>query len=194
MNGHTPSARLPHLIRLVMAIGILVLAANGPAHFSLAPHLYTWVSAAPAGDIGGLSFSEAIDAQAEPIWKNNVFDRDVERLWVSFNYYSVAPGAKVSYTITFNGEDWQGGPLTCCDGSDGRYAFPIERERDRNLSGGGYLVIIWVGGAEASRGFFSVAGTDGGDNENTNENADHRGNLSNKGDPKEDSVRRRLFR
>jgi hypothetical protein len=140
-----------------------------------------------ANEIGGLSFSESVNEQARPVNPAQSFSGTTMRLWISFNYYDYdyQKRPRVRYVIRANGDTWQEGDLTCCDGPQGRYAFPIERERDRALGGAGYQVSIFVGDVEASRGEFQVYGTGGFDNENS-DNDNHgfgpRGNLSNSRD------------
>jgi hypothetical protein len=137
-----------------------------------------------ANEIGGLSFSESVNEQARPVNPAQNFPGTTMRVWISFNYYDYDDRKRppVRYVVRANGDTWQEGGLTCCEGAQGRYAFPIERERDRALGGAGYQVSIFVGDVEASRGEFQVYGTGGFDNDN-NDNDDHgfgpRGNLSN---------------
>ena len=103
-------------------------------------------------EIGGLSFSDSVDERARPIGADVDFSPETLRLWVSFNYYDFKPGSRVHYVVKAHGETLMTGDLACCDGPNGRYAFPLEYERDRAFGGAAYEVIIVVAKTEASRG------------------------------------------
>jgi len=179
------------VVRAVVACALILVLAAPERTFSATPQPIDQPTrgvspSAPlsGNEVGGLSFSESVDDGARPIDPAVDFSGSTLRLWISFNYYDYDYRTRppVRYLIRANGDDWRRGDLTCCEGAQGRYAFPVERERDRPFGGAGYEVLIYVGGAEASRGSFVVRGTGGFDNDN-NANDNHgfgpRGNLSN---------------
>jgi hypothetical protein len=173
------------MLRLaVFASMVAAVAALGPVGPARPAPVAPVVHALPvppepavrANEIGGLSFSTSVNEQARPVAPAMRFSGTTLRLWISFNYYDydARTRPRVRYVIRANGEEWQSGDLTCCEGTTGRYAFPIERERDRPLGGAGYQVSIYVGDVEASRGEFVVLGTGGFDNDN-NDNGNNNG-------------------
>jgi hypothetical protein len=174
--------RATMFLRALLALGVIVcigstsgaLAEDRHALRALLP-----IPSALAAEVGGLSFSESVNEQARPINPKVDFPSTTMRIWISFNYYEFKSGNRVKYVIRANGAEWQTGDVACCVGEEGRFAFPIERERDREFGGAGYEVVILIGNVEASRGNFVVQGTGGFDNDNAcNPDATHRGNLS----------------
>ena len=175
------------IVRGVLILGLLLLVGYTGSTFAAAPGPESRVrqsnTSGSGNEIGGLSFSDSVDERARPIGADVDFSPETMRLWVSFNYYDFKAGSRVHYVVKAHGEDLMTGDLTCCEGANGRYAFPLEYERDRAFGGAAYEVIIVVGKTEASRGMFVVRGTGGFDNDNC-DNADRfapRGNLSNSG-------------
>lgn len=171
----------PMILRAVLSASLIVVVAL-MGTLSEAPRVSRLLpisSAFAAAEIGGLSFSEAVTEMARPVNPRVDFPDSTMRIWISFNYYDFKPGNRVRYVIRANGDEWQTGDVACCVGEEGRYAFPIERERDRAFGGAGYEVVILIGNVEASRGTFVVQGTGGFDNDNAcDPDATHRGNLS----------------
>jgi hypothetical protein len=132
-------------------------------------------SAAPARmGVDGLAFSADVDGQANPIDGGIEFSSSTERVWTSFAYRDYG-GESMTYLVRANGDDWHWGDLDCCEGQNGRFAFPIERRSGNDLGGAAYDVLVYANGAEVARAGFGVRGTrgfdsDGSDNGNGNGN------------------------
>ena len=129
--------------------------------------------AAPAGaTIGELVFSEEVTERAEPVNPRIDFGSDTERVWVSFEYRDVEPGASVSYLVRANDRDFRFGRLQCCGGRNGRFAFAIEGQRRGDLGGAAYEVFIYFDDVEVGRGCFGIHGTQSFDNDNGDDDGD----------------------
>jgi hypothetical protein len=109
--------------------------------------------------IGSLEFSERVDDDARPDDPTIEFDKNTDRVWVSFDFNDYH-GEQLSFIVRANGSDWKFGDLDCCEGgSRGRFAFPIERRSGKALGGAAYEVRIYAGDAELAVGGFGVKGT-----------------------------------
>ena len=175
------------IVRGALILGLLLLVGYTGSTFAAVPGPESRVrqsgGSGSGNEIGGLTFSDSVDERVRPIGADVDFSPETMRLWVSFNYYDFKPGTRVHYVVRAHGEDLMTGDLTCCDGPNGRYAFPLEYERDRAFGGAGYEVVIVVGKTEASRGHFVIRGTGGFDNDNCDDEANtQRGNLADRFD------------
>ena len=158
------------IARLLAVTLVLVGLPMLPALASRGPAQDAWTvrsaAAAPAAtELTELAFSESVNDRAEPIDQRTEFG-DPDQVWVSFGYSNHDPSVKVSYLARANGEDFRWGDLECCGGSQGRFAFPIERRGGRELGGASYDVRIYMGDAEVAQGGFGVRGREGFDSDN----------------------------
>jgi hypothetical protein len=148
---------------------------NGPA-VTLRP---TTAAAAPAAApaatwTDGLQFSTHVNSDGKPENPRVEFGDGTNEVWVSFEYHDHDPNAKVSYLARANGEDYKFGKLDCCEGSHGRYAFPItKRSGGGDLPGAAYDVRIYVNDAEVAQGGFGVNGRQGLDNDGEQQGNDN---------------------
>jgi hypothetical protein len=170
------------MIAILLVVGAAVLSVT--VGRNLAVDRPQWIGMAPAAlaapaaiEVGELSFSESVDDRARPRDPKIEFDSTSDDVWVSFDYRNNS-GSNVSYLARANGEDWAWGDLDCCEGSQGRYAFPLRRRSGKDLGGAAYEVFIYDGDTEKARGGFGVHGTkgfdsDGQGNSNNNGNDNH---------------------
>ena len=148
---------MPPTIRRAIALLAILAVLTTPA------------LAAPARmGLDGLTFSADVDGQANPVDTRIEYDSSTERVWTSFAYRDYG-GEAMSYLIRANGDDWRWGDLDCCEGSNGRFAFPIER-RSGDLGGAAYDVFVYASNAEVGHGGFGVRGTQGFDDNDGDDN------------------------
>jgi hypothetical protein len=170
------------IIRIAVIAAVLVTFValgtpwNNPA-VALQP---TTAAAAPAAApaatyTDGIQFSSHVSSEGRPENPRTEFGGDTHSIWASFQYHDHDPSAKVSYLVRANGEDYKFGRLDCCNGSNGRYAFPItKRNGGGDLPGAAYDVRVYVNDVEVAQGGFGVNGRDGLDQdgqENGNDNS-----------------------
>jgi hypothetical protein len=134
-----------------------------PSTAAAAPAVAPAVAPA-ATETNGLQFAAHVSSDARPEDPRAEFDSSTHTVWASFEYRNHDPNAEVSYVARANGEDYRFGKLDCCDGSSGRFAFPIEK-RGGDLPGAAYDVRVYVNGAEVAQGGFGVNGRQGLDND-----------------------------
>lgn len=154
---------------------VLVLSPLSPVRHATRDVVSASVAfAAPtAVELSDLAFSEDVDNKGRPRDPKVEFDKSTEDVWVSFDYHDFH-GSKVSFLARANGEDWSWGDLDdCCDGSDGRYAFPLKRRSGKNLGGAAYDVFIYADDAEKAHGGFGVRGTKGFDSDDQHDGNDN---------------------
>jgi hypothetical protein len=149
----------------IVAITLLGAAtfAGGPVMVASqidhhAPIAMAATDAPAAMSVGGLDFSESVDGNAQPDDSAIEFDKQTDRIWVSFDFHDYS-GEQVSFIARANGSDWKFGDLDCCEGASGRFAFPIERDSGKALGGAAYEVRIYASDAEVAAGGFGVKGT-----------------------------------
>ena len=132
-----------------------------PATAAAAP-----VAAPAATYTDGIQFSTDVSSEARPHNPRTEFGSGTHTVWASFQYHDHDRNAKVSYLVRANGEDYRFGKLDCCDGSNGRYAFPITRRSGNgDLPGAAYDVRVYVNDAEVAQGGFGVNGREGLDHD-----------------------------
>jgi hypothetical protein len=148
----------------------------GLAALPLAALLLLGPPAAPpasaAGSIGPLTFSTDATDKWQPSGRVAInFSDDNNGVFVTFDFFNMTPGSRLSRIVRLNGEDfnWDGtefGSLNCCrDGGSGRYGFRILKTNARRgeLPGGAYEVRLYLDGADVGGGGFGIRGTSGGD-------------------------------
>jgi len=146
---------------------------NGPV-LGLQPSTAAAAPAATSTD--GIEFSTHVSSDARPEDPRIEFGSGTNTVWASFQYHDHDSSAKVSYLVRADGEDYTFGKLDCCNGSSGRYAFPIrKRNGNGDLPGAAYDVRVYVNNAEVAHAGFGVKGRggldhDGQGNGNGNDN------------------------
>ena len=166
------------VVAVVLATFVVLGAPWNGSSVSLAP---ATVSAAPVGapaatSTDGLQFSTHVSSDGKPQDPRVEFGSGTNTVWASFQYHDHDPSAKVSYLVRADGEDYTFGKLDCCNGSNGRYAFPItKRSGSGDLPGAAYDVRVYVNDTEVANGGFGVKGRggldhDGQGNGNGNDN------------------------
>lgn len=131
-------------------------------------------SAAPAdSSSGGIQFSTRVSSDGKAIGPRVEFGSGTDAVWASFELHDVGGGAKVSYLVRANGEDYRWGKLD--DAGNGRNAFEItKRSGGGDLPGASYDVRIYVNDVEVAQGGFGLKGRGGLDHdgqENGNDNS-----------------------
>jgi hypothetical protein len=123
--------------------------------------------------IGQLTFSTGMNERFEPTGNVGIeFPGGNNGVYVTFAYSDLPSGSGLSRIVRVNDQDYnwddQNGSLNCCSqGGSGRYGFPIVRPSSSeigDLPGGGYEVIVYLNGAEATRSGFGISGGGGLDN------------------------------
>lgn len=123
-------------------------------------------SAAPAAaSSGGIEFSTSVNANARAANPRVEFSGGTHTVWASFQLRDHDRGAKVSYLVRANGEDYRYGDLDCCKAGNGWYAFPIQKRNGGELPGAAYDVRVYVNNVEVAHGGFGVTGRGGLDND-----------------------------
>jgi len=151
-------------VAVVLATFVVLGVPWGGPSGSLEP---STAAAAPAAtSIDGLQFSTRVSSDGKPEDPRVELGSGTHTVWASFQYHEHDSSAKVSYLVRANGEDYTFGKLNCCDGSSGRFAFPItKRNGGGDLPGAAYDVRVYVNDAEVAQGGFGVNGRQGLDSD-----------------------------
>jgi hypothetical protein len=161
-------------VAVVLATFVVLGTPWNGSGVTLAP---TTAAAAPAAtSTDGLQFSTSVSSDGKPNDPRVEFGGGTHTIWASFEYHDHDSSARVSYLVRADGEDYKYGKLDCCDGSHGRYAFPItKRSGNGDLPGAAYDVRVYVNDAEVAHGGFGVKGRNGLDHDGQ-ENGNGNGN------------------
>lgn len=158
------------IVRLFLAASVLaaVVVLGMP---SVSGDGLATASAAPAETAtNGIQFSTAVTSDGRPVDPRTEFPAGTNTVWASFDYSGHTPGARVSVLVRANGDDFRSGDLDCCNGTQGRFAFPIERRNGGDLPGAAYDVRVYVNDVEVAQGGFGVRGRQGLDNDGQGDN------------------------
>lgn len=157
------------ILRLLLVgsvLGVMVFMA-APLTGNEAAFQAATAAAAPANTYtNGIQFSTGVGSDARPNNPKTEFDGSTHSVWASFEFFDHTPGAKLTYLVRANGEDYKWGDLDCCSSSSGRFAFPITKKNGNgDLPGAAYEVRIFTNNAEIAVGGFGVNGRGGLDND-----------------------------
>jgi hypothetical protein len=143
--------------RLLAGVVLLALFASlGP----LTPTPQA-VQASPADQGADLYFAAHVGSDGEVLGESIDFSGREDAIWAILNTSGYS-GARLSYRLTLNGDDYRWGGLGCCkDGSQGTLAIRLN-----NLPGGAYTMYIYDGDKEITRAGFGKRGSRGSDNDN----------------------------
>ena len=175
-SGDLMIVRLAAIVAVLATFVALGTPWNGPAAALQSTTAAAAPVAAPAAtSTDDLQFSAHVSSDSRPESPRSEFGGSVDAVWASFQYHEHDPSAKVSYLVRANGEDYKFGRLDCCNGSNGRHAFPItKRNGNGDLPGAAYDVRVYVNDSEVAQGGFGVNGREGLDHDgqqNGNDNS-----------------------
>ncbi|MFN8523181.1 MAG: hypothetical protein U0821_08760 [Chloroflexota bacterium] len=157
------------MIKRLIVAGALLAAITGLTTRPDQLMLY----AAPANGVDAISFAHGMGSDGSPIGPAVEFGKDSAEVWAIIDFRNVPPGAKMTYLLRVNGEDYSWGDLNCCGGvQNGRLGFQLRKRNGGggDLPGGAYRLFIYENDKEVAQGGFGVKGRQGLDNGNANSN------------------------
>lgn len=175
-KGDTVIIRLAAVMTILVTFIVLGVPWDGGSTTFQTPTAAAAPVAAPAeSGSNDIQFSTRMSSIGQPVDPRVEFGSGTNTIYASFELRDHDAGAKVSYLVRANREDYKSGKLDCCPGGNGRYVFPItKRNGGGDLPGAAYDVRVYVNDVEVAQGGFGVKGRGGLDHdgqENGNDNS-----------------------
>ncbi len=151
---------------LVGAVIVAVIAGFAPT-----PQEQTLLAAPNNVTVAQIRFARDATPDGAPIGEAIEFFDDNNGVWAIVDFAEGSSGARLSYVLRLNGEDYTFGNIECCGGlGSGRFAFQLRRPNGNELPGGSFRLFLYEGFTEIGQAGFGIRGGQGADNGNAPSN------------------------
>jgi hypothetical protein len=166
--------RIAAVVAVLASFVVLGMPLGGSGTFQPTTAAAAPAVAPAATSTNGIQFSTSVDSNARPENPRTEFGGGTDTVWASFEFRDHDRNADVTALVRANGDDYIVYKLDCCDGNNGRFAFPIrKRNGGGELPGAAYDVRVYVNDAEVAQGGFGVNGRGGLDNDGQDQGNDN---------------------